>query len=212
MAAKVSPTLFQVKGPLLAEGRTTTPLAATEDMTIQLKIYASGGENELHAHPHEDHSFIVLQGTVLFYDKDDKMANLGPNEGIILPRLRGAGCYNNVLLADSRMLTHALDGASTLPKHAGRHYTISGITAKGVFHPKITIQLGRRVGRMIITSANVTSSGLAGNQELAGIIDCTMEESGAHRIVAAALTFADTGAAPSDDPTEAVEPCAWCMS
>ena len=89
MAAKDQPTLFQVKGPLLAEGRTTTPLAATEDMTIQLKIYASGGENELHAHPHEDHSFIVLKGTVRFYDRDGEMANFGRNEGILLPR----GCF-----------------------------------------------------------------------------------------------------------------------
>ena len=94
-------------------------------------------------------------------------------ESIILPRLRGAGCYNNVLLADSRMLTYALDGASMLPRHAGRHYTTLGVSAKGVFHPKITIQLGRREGRMMIASANVTSSGLAGNRELAGIIDCS---------------------------------------
>ena len=78
-----------MKGPLLAEGRTTTPLAATEDMTIQLKIYASGGENELHAHPHEDHSFIVLKGTAQFYDRDGEMGNIGPNEGILLPR----GCF-----------------------------------------------------------------------------------------------------------------------
>jgi mannose-6-phosphate isomerase-like protein (cupin superfamily) len=89
MAANSAPTLFQVKGPLLAEGRTTTTLAATNDLTIQLKIYASEGENELHAHPGEDHSFIVLQGTVLFYDQDGEMGNLGPNEGIMLPR----GCF-----------------------------------------------------------------------------------------------------------------------
>lgn len=88
MAECATPTLFQVKGPLLAQGRTTTPLAATEDLTIQLKIYASGGENELHAHPGEDHSFIVLQGSVRFFDPDGEMGDLGPNEGIMLP----AGC------------------------------------------------------------------------------------------------------------------------
>ncbi len=89
MAAKSTPTVFQVKGPLLAQGRTTTPLAATKDLTIQLKIYASEGENELHAHPGEDHSFIVLQGTALFYDKDGEMGNLRPDEGAMLPR----GCF-----------------------------------------------------------------------------------------------------------------------
>lgn len=89
LAAKVTPPLFQVKGPLLAQGRTTTPLVATEYLTIQLKIYASEGENELHSHPDEDHSFIVLQGTALFYGRNGEMTNLGANEGIMLPR----GCF-----------------------------------------------------------------------------------------------------------------------
>jgi hypothetical protein len=42
------------------------------------------------------------------------------------------------------MLSYALDGASMLPAHAGRHYTVAGIRATGVFHPKLTLQLGRR--------------------------------------------------------------------
>ena len=33
-------------------------------------------------------------------------------ESIVLPRLRGAGCRNNIVIPDSRMLTHALDGGS----------------------------------------------------------------------------------------------------
>ena len=37
-------------------------------------------------------------------------------ENIVLPRLRGAGCCNNLLLTDSRMLSYALDGASLLPE------------------------------------------------------------------------------------------------
>lgn len=110
-------------------------------------------------------------------------------ESIVLLRLRGAGCYNNLLLADARMLTYALDGASTLPCHAGRHYTVSPATATGVFHPKITIQLGRRSGRLMIASANATASGLAGNRELAGVIDCSAEESGERRLVAAAWRY-----------------------
>lgn len=36
-------------------------------------------------------------------------------ENIVLPRIRGAGCRNNMVLADARMLTHALGGASPLP-------------------------------------------------------------------------------------------------
>ena len=110
-------------------------------------------------------------------------------ESIVLPRLRGAGCYNNLLLADSRMLTYALDGASMLPRHAGRHYTITPVNANGVFHPKITIQLGRRSGRLMIASANVTAPGLSGNRELVGMVDCTTEETGERRLVAAAWQY-----------------------
>ncbi|MDE0411702.1 MAG: hypothetical protein OXI37_05765 [Gammaproteobacteria bacterium] len=110
-------------------------------------------------------------------------------ESIILPRLRGAGCYNNLLLADSRMLTYALDGTSVLPRYAGRHYTITPVKSNGVFHPKITIQLGRHKGHLMIASANVTASGLGGNRELAGMVDCTAEETGERRLVAAAWQY-----------------------
>lgn len=86
LAAETKPTVFNVAGQLLAKGRTDTPLAATEDISIRLKIYAEGGENELHAHPGEDHSFIVLQGRVRFYDHLGKETVLSANQGIMLPR------------------------------------------------------------------------------------------------------------------------------
>ena len=112
-------------------------------------------------------------------------------ENVALPRFRGAGCNNNILLADARMLTYALDGASPLPKYAGRHYTVSGATARGVFHSKILIQLGRRSGRIIIGSANMTASGLAGNLELAGVVSCTADDSGERQLVAAAWQYVE---------------------
>jgi len=86
LAENTAPTVFNVAGQLLARGRTDTPLAATEDLSIRLKIYAEGGENELHAHPGEDHSFIVLQGQVRFFDPDGEETVLGSNQGIMLPR------------------------------------------------------------------------------------------------------------------------------
>lgn len=84
-------------------------------------------------------------------------------ENVIFSRARGAGCHNNLLIADGRMLSLALDGNSSLPRHAGRLYSVTGAAAKGVFHPKVTLQLGRSGGRLIVSSANVTSAGLAGN-------------------------------------------------
>ena len=86
LAANDKPTVFNVAGQLLARGRTDTPLAATEDLSVRLKIYAEGGENELHAHPGEDHSFIVLQGRVRFYGPSDEETVLEANQGIMLPK------------------------------------------------------------------------------------------------------------------------------
>jgi len=49
-------------------------------------------------------------------------------ESIVLPRLRGAGCRNNIVIPGSRMLTHALNGASTLPQQAGHSGGTAGQT------------------------------------------------------------------------------------
>jgi hypothetical protein len=93
-------------------------------------------------------------------------------ETIVLPRLKGAGCRNNIVVADSRMLTYALSDVSRLPALAGTAYTVTGAAADGVFHPKIFLQLGRRRGRLIVSSANLTTPGLAGNLEIAGVVEC----------------------------------------
>ena len=86
LAETSDPTVFKLSAQLLEQGRTDTPLCATEGMTARLKVYASGGENAIHAHPHEDHMFIVLQGSANFFDPDGVMAELGAYEGIMLPK------------------------------------------------------------------------------------------------------------------------------
>lgn len=80
------PSLFKLKAQLLDQGRTDTVLAATDNLTVRLKVYAEGGENELHAHPHEDHFFVVLQGAAEFHGPNDETVIVGPNEGIMLPK------------------------------------------------------------------------------------------------------------------------------
>ena len=86
LSEKKTPYVFSLKGQLLEQGRTDSMLAATDDLTIRLKIYASGGENELHAHPHEDHSFMILQGSARFFGPEGEAIELGQYEGIMLPR------------------------------------------------------------------------------------------------------------------------------
>jgi hypothetical protein len=110
-------------------------------------------------------------------------------ESIVLPRLRGANCRNNLVVADSRMLTHALGGASDLPQRAGTRYTVSAASAAGVFHPKLFLQLGRRGGRLIVGSANLTPSGLAGNLELVSSFSCDEANSGEQQLIAQAWDY-----------------------
>jgi len=76
---------FKLRAPLLDQGRMDTEVARTETLSARVKVYASGGENTLHCHTSEDHLFVVLQGTVRFYDKDDRTVDLGKNEGVMLP-------------------------------------------------------------------------------------------------------------------------------
>jgi mannose-6-phosphate isomerase-like protein (cupin superfamily) len=80
------PTFFKLEAQLPVQGRTNIPLASSELMWVVLKTYASGGENELHAHPHEDHTFVILQGKAKFYGPRGEEKIVGPNEGVLLPQ------------------------------------------------------------------------------------------------------------------------------
>ena len=112
-------------------------------------------------------------------------------ENVCLSRLRGAGCTNNFILPDARMQTYALDGASVLPRYAGRFLFRPGMAAPrgGVFHSKLYLRVGRRAGELLVGSANMTAPGLAGNRELMGMVECGPEEFGERRIIAAAWSY-----------------------
>ncbi|SRR5713226_471111 len=81
-----SPKIFKLKTQLLSKGRSDFVLAGTDLMSIRIKCYAQGGENALHAHPAEDHAFIVLDGAAKFVGKDGEIGVLKKNQGIMLPR------------------------------------------------------------------------------------------------------------------------------
>jgi hypothetical protein len=110
-------------------------------------------------------------------------------ENVVLSRLRGAGCHNNMLLVDRNMLGLALEEGSAPPRFAGRRYTATGAPTSKLFHPKIILQLGRTKARLLVSSANMTSSGLAGNLEVAGIVETDGKPSGETSLVAAAWTY-----------------------
>ena len=72
--------------PLLEQGTTYDPLATAENLWASVKVYASGGENALHAHGGEDHIFTVLQGKATFTFGDGRQQTLGVHEGVMIPK------------------------------------------------------------------------------------------------------------------------------
>ena len=72
--------------PLLQQGTIYDPLATAENLCVNLKVYASGGENALHSHGGEDHAFIVLQGKATFTFGDGRTAVVAKYEGVMIPK------------------------------------------------------------------------------------------------------------------------------
>lgn len=112
-------------------------------------------------------------------------------ENIALHRLRGAGCNNNLVIADAGMLGYALENATELPSQAGRQYTVSGTRSEGVFHPKVMLQLGQKTGRVFVSSANLTAPGLAGNLEVIGHIAASPHDAGESGLLASAWHYVE---------------------
>ena len=81
------PQLFKLTAPILEHGNDRTYMASTDKMWIFVNTYGpEDGENKLHTHTNEDHSFIVLQGRARFTGPNGEIAYLAKNEGIMLPR------------------------------------------------------------------------------------------------------------------------------
>jgi mannose-6-phosphate isomerase-like protein (cupin superfamily) len=82
--------VFKLRIQLLDEGSRSDMLTDTGNMKIKIRCYAAGGgENAMHAHHNQDHSFIVLQGQARFYGPQGEVRDLSRNDGIMLP----SGCY-----------------------------------------------------------------------------------------------------------------------
>jgi mannose-6-phosphate isomerase-like protein (cupin superfamily) len=125
MDAKVvarTPSFFKLRAQMLEQGRTNTPLARTDNMWATLKVYASGGENGLHMHPNEDHTFIVLQGSARYYDAEGGHRDVGKNEGIMLP----AGAYYWFEAISKEPLVLVRIGCRAGPRDPGGRLNIRG--------------------------------------------------------------------------------------
>ena len=78
---------FDLKTPLLLQGLTTDIRAKTDRLQVAIKVYADGGENLMHSHNNQDHSFVVLSGEAEFHvGTEDNVKIVGQYEGVMLPK------------------------------------------------------------------------------------------------------------------------------
>lgn len=72
------PSTFKLRSPILKQGNDRTYMAATDRMWVFVNTYGpDGGENKLHTHTNEDHTFIVLQGKARFFGPNGEETLLG---------------------------------------------------------------------------------------------------------------------------------------
>jgi mannose-6-phosphate isomerase-like protein (cupin superfamily) len=113
-------TRYSMKVPLLTSGRTNQVLARTDTVEVRAKVYAAGGENALHTHLDEDHTFFVLDGEATFYGPDDTPTVVGRLEGLMIPagayyRFESTGDTNLVLLRFGADV-EPLEGGAAAPR------------------------------------------------------------------------------------------------
>jgi mannose-6-phosphate isomerase-like protein (cupin superfamily) len=142
--AKVDTQFFSLRTPLLADGRSDTTVAQTDLLRLRLKVYASGGENVMHFHPHEDHSFVVLQGEATFHiGTDDAVTVLTTYNGVMIPRgvsywFQSSAPENLVMLRAGAAEKWPDDGrlgpdGKPLPGYSAANKHVEGVPLPGQF-------------------------------------------------------------------------------
>ena len=135
------PKFFSLRAQLLEDGRSVVPLAETENMWSWIKVYASGGENVLHAHTHEDHMFIILSGRATFYGPEGEAKELGRNDGLMLPA--GTLYYFNASGGEPLVLLRVGTRSSEGPigeRMGGDGELVPGGSKKNKFKPPVFLE------------------------------------------------------------------------
>jgi len=106
---------FSLRTPYMKQGRITQVVAGTENMWIHTKINYEGGENEIHTHLDEDHSFIVLEGQMSVFDEQGNEIKVEKHQGVMIPK----GAYYRYLNTGSENLVVIRVGAGIKGKAQG---------------------------------------------------------------------------------------------
>ncbi len=77
---------YSLKTPYMEQGRVTQLVAETDNMWIHTKINSEGGENAVHCHLDEDHSFVVLEGRMSVFDEKGNELMIEKYQGVMIPK------------------------------------------------------------------------------------------------------------------------------
>ena len=77
---------YSLKTPYMKQGRVTQLVAKTDNMWIHTKVNSEGGENAVHCHMDEDHSFVVLEGRMSVFDEKDNELEIEKYQGVMIPK------------------------------------------------------------------------------------------------------------------------------
>ena len=84
---KTKAKAFEFINDEILAGRGDLVLPGSDELSGVIKRYLEGGENKMHCHPTEDHTFYILQGAASFrIDSDDNVLEVGELEAVYLPK------------------------------------------------------------------------------------------------------------------------------
>ncbi|NRS87779.1 hypothetical protein HNQ02_000686 [Flavobacterium sp. 7E] len=94
----------------------------------------------------------------------------------VLKQIKQKGITNVNLLVDDKMLDESIGLTTGNLKNLNSSYSVSGIAAKGVFHPKMALFVGEKEIMLIQGSGNITAGGHGKNHELFSVLYATEED------------------------------------
>ena len=92
-------------------------------------------------------------------------------ERYIVSRLYNNGIHKIALLVDAQELNKGLSEIRRAALHIGKRYSANPISISGAFHPKLLLLLAHDKAKLIVSSANCTSSGYITNNEIFNVFE-----------------------------------------
>lgn len=112
-------------------------------------------------------------------------------ERAILGRLMDGGARKISLFIDRGEFEKALDCMSgRMPNLGlGSKYVVSPVDLNGAFHPKMVLLLGEKKARLIVASANITTTGYKRNHEVFNVIEYSESDTRYQDVIVEAISY-----------------------